>query len=330
MNQILFSGIKATGKPHIGNYLGAIKNWVDLQNSGKYKTIYSIVDLHSITIEIEPNELRENVLDMVMDLLALGIDPEKSLLFIQSHIKEHAELAWIFNCILPVSELEKMTQFKDKAKVHKKNVNAGLFDYPALMAADILLYHGTVVPVGEDQIQHVELARKVAKKFNNRWSPKEPYFQEPKALLTQMPRLMALNEPGKKMSKDLGEKSYIGLNDSAEVIKEKISRAVTDSGGPKGKAGGRNLLDLFNALVGDENIVANFEEDYKEGKLQYSKLKPMLANILILTLKPIQARRKELEENRDYVAGVLAKGAEEAQEMATKTMSEVKKLVGLE
>ena len=230
-----------------------------------------------------------------------------------------------------------MTQYKDKAKQHKKNVNAGLFDYPALMAADILLYHATVVPVGEDQDQHVELTRKIARKFNSRWGSAyakatggKEYFTEPKTKMTRTPRLMSLTDPTKKMSKDLGEKSYIALSDSADMINEKISKAVTDSGG-KGKIqGGRNLLDLFTALVDDENITAKFEEDYKNGELQYSKLKPMLANVLISTLKPIQAKRARLEADPKYVAEVLEKGAKRASEIAQTTMKEVRKLVGFE
>jgi tryptophanyl-tRNA synthetase len=321
----IFSGIKATGRLHVGNYLGAVKNWVDLQDSREFNTIYSIVDLHSITIDIPAEELRQNVRNMAIDLMAVGIDPKKSLLFIQSHVPEHTELAWIFNCILPISELEKMTQFKDKAKTHKSNINAGLFDYPALMAADILLYRGTVVPVGEDQDQHVELTRKIAKKFNNRWSE---FFAEPKTKMTRTPRLMSLTDPNKKMSKDLGDKSYIALSDSADTINEKISKAVTDSDG-KGK-GGRNLLDLFTAFVDDPNVTATFEEDYKNGELQYSKLKPMLAHVIVNALKPIQAKRAELEANPDYVDKVLAGGAESARAIAAVTMNEVRKLVGLD
>ncbi len=327
MSATIFSGIKATGRLHIGNYLGAIKNWVNLQNNLEYKTFYSIVDLHSLTIDIPPAKLRQNILDMAIDLLACGIDPDKSVLFVQSEVKAHAELAWIFNCILPVAELERMTQFKDKAKQHKHNVNVGLFDYPVLMAADILLYHATLIPVGEDQQQHIELTRKIAKKFNQRWGR---YFKEPQALLTPTPRLMALNKPDKKMSKDLGPKSYIALYDSPDVIKEKISKAVTDTGkSGQQNLGGQNLLNLFKAFVDDEAIVAKFEEDYKNGELQYAKFKPMLANVIINSLKPIQQKRKELEKNKDYVYQALKHGAEQAQIVAQATMQAVQDLVGL-
>lgn len=325
MKQTLFSGIQPTGEMHIGNYLGALKQWAELQD--EYQAIFAVVDLHSLTEDFDPQSKKEQILNTAMDVLAAGIDHKKAVFFIQSQVKEHAELAWILNCITPVAELERMTQYKDKARVQKQNINMGLFDYPVLMAADILLYHGEIVPVGEDQVQHVELARKIAKKFNNKFGE---YFKEPKTKLTRAARIMSLAEPAKKMSKSFGPKSYIALNDRAEVIKDKISKAVTDTGGQRGKAGGRNLLDLFCALVDDEGIISKFEEDYKNGELQYAKLKPMLANVLISALKPIQARRQELENNRNWVAQVLADGAERAQKIAQKTMGEVRKLVGLE
>jgi len=325
--ETIFSGIKATGKMHIGNYLGAIKNWVKLQDSGKYNTIYSIVDLHSLTIDIPAEELRENILAMAIDLLACGINPEKSILYIQSNVPAHTELAWIFNCIIPIAELEKMTQFKDKAKLHKENVNAGLFDYPALMAADILLYQATAVPVGIDQEQHVELTRKIAKKFNNRWGN---FFEEPKSLMTQTPKLMALNDPSKKMSKELGDKSYISLSDTPEIVKEKIMKAVTDTGGAKDRdPGGRALLDLFKAFVDDEQITMKFEEDYNKGELQYSKFKPMLANVIIGALKPIQAKRQELEKNPEAILEILKQGAQQANLLAEQTLKEVRNKIGL-
>jgi tryptophanyl-tRNA synthetase len=322
--QTLFSGIQPTGELHIGNYLGALKQWVELQD--KYDSLFCVVDYHSLTEDFEPGEKREQILNTAMDVLAAGIEPEKAIFFVQSHVPEHTELTWIFNCLVPIAELERMTQFKDKAKMQKKNVNMGLFDYPVLMASDILLYKAEVVPVGEDQVQHIELTRKIAKKFNNKFGD---YFKEPEAKLTRAARIMSLTEPAKKMSKSMGPKSYIGLSDSADTIREKISKAVTDVGGAKGKAGGRNLLDLFCALVDDQGITQKFEEDYKRGELKYSKLKPMLSNILISSLKPIQARRKELENNRDYVLEFLGKGAEQARERAKKTMAEVKKLVGI-
>jgi len=323
---IIFSGIKATGKLHIGNYLGAIKNWVKLQNSDKYQTIYSIADLHSLTIDIPAEELRENILDMAIDLLACGVNPDKSIFYVQSDVAAHTKLSWIFNCILPVTELEKMTQFKDKAKEHKQNVNAGLFDYPALMAADILLYKADLVPVGDDQQQHVELTRKIARKFNKRWGK---FFKEPQSLLTQTPRLMALNNPNKKMGKDLGPKSYIALSDTPEIIKEKITKAVTGSGDKNKDLGGRALLDLFKALVDDETISAKFEEDFKNDELQYAKLKPMLIKVIISSLKPIQEKRQRLKNRPEYIKELLKEGAAKAERIAKQTMDEVEKMVGL-
>lgn len=324
MKQTLFSGIQPTGELHIGNYLGALKQWAELQD--EYNSIFCVVDLHSLTEDFDPETKRQQIINTAMDVLACGVNPEKAIFFIQSHVPEHTELTWLLNCITPIAELERMTQYKDKAKQQKKNVNMGLFGYPILMAADILLYKAEVVPVGDDQIQHVELTRKIAKKFNNKF---EEFFKEPGVKLTKAARVMSLAEPTKKMSKSFGPKSYIALNDSADVIREKISKAVTDTGGAKGKAGGKNLLDIFKAFVDDENIASKFEEDYKNGELQYSKLKPMLANVIINALKPIRAKRKELESDQDYVMEVLNKGAEQAAKIAEKTMGEVKKLVGL-
>lgn len=323
--QTLFSGVQPSGEIHLGNYLGALKQWVDLQN--EYNAIFSVADLHSLTEDFEPTEKRKQIFNAAVDILAIGVDPDKAILFAQSDVKEHTELAWLFNCIVPISELERMTQFKDKAAKQKKNVNAGLLTYPALMAADILLYHAEVVPVGDDQLQHLELTRVIAKKFNNRFGE---YFPEPQAKITRAARVMALNEPSKKMSKSLGPKAYIALADSAEIIKDKIGRAVTDTGGGKDKTGGgKNLLDLFTTLVDDKNIAEKFEADYQNGELQYAKFKPMLASVIINTLKPIQAKRQELLGNPDYVRQILTKGAEKARIIAEKTMGEVKKLMGL-
>ncbi|HOY56014.1 MAG TPA: tryptophan--tRNA ligase [bacterium] len=323
----LFSGIKATGPLHLGNYLGAVKNWVALQNSDDYQPIISVVDLHTITIAINPQELKQNIFNMTVDLLATGIDPKKSIFFVQSAVKEHAELTWIFNCITPVTELERMTQYKDKAAQHKNNINAGLFDYPVLMAADILLYKALVVPVGEDQEQHVELARVVARKFNQRWGA---YFPEPKSLFTQTPRLMSLTEPAKKMSKDSGAKSYIALSDSPDEIVKKIKSATTDAGGgAQAGNGGKNLLDLLVQFCGDEKIVKKFQQDYEKGVLKYSELKPALAEAIIEVLKPWQTQRQKLFQDKKYVTEVLEQGAQQARTIAAINMLEIKQRIGL-
>jgi len=317
---ILFSAIKATGKMHIGNYLGAVKNWVELQNSGKYKTIYAIADLHSLTINIDAKELKENTYEMVADLLACGVDPKKSILFIQSHVKEHTELAWIFNCITPVAELERMTQYKNKSTQHKDNVNMGLFDYPALMAADILLYKATVVPVGNDQDQHVELTRKIAKKFNNRWGKT---FEEPNTITASVPRLMALTNPSKKMSKDMGEKSYIALSDTPEQIEAKIKSAVTTP------EGAQNLLRLLEAFSDDINLNHRMRKEFQDETIKFSGLKTELAKAINNTLKPIQEKHVELLQNKKYLDKVLAKGAKQAKKIAKINMQEFKEKIGL-
>ncbi len=317
---ILFSGVQPTGKLHIGNYLGAIKNWVNLQNSNEYLTIFSIVDLHSLTQDYEVKKKSEEIYTTLADYLACGIDPKKSIIFVQSHIKEHTELTWIFNCITPVAELERMTQYKDKSERQKNNINMGLLDYPILMAADILLYKATVVPVGEDQIQHVELTRKVAKKFNNRWGKT---FIEPKPKLTQSARLMALTDPTKKMSKSLGEKSYIALSDTPQEIEAKIKSAVTT------KEGGKNLIGLLRAFSDNVNLIHKFEKDFEQDKIQYSELKKVLTQAINNVLKPIQAKRKKLLANKKYLDKVLKQGAKQAQKIAQANMKEFKDKIGL-
>lgn len=317
---ILFSGVQPTGKLHIGNYLGAIKNWVDLQNSNEYQTIFSIVDLHSLTQDYEVAKKSDEIYATLADYLACGIDPKKSIIFLQSHVKEHTELAWIFNCITPVAELERMTQYKDKAERQKDNINMGLFDYPVLMAADILLYKAEVVPVGEDQVQHVELTRIVARKFNNRWGKT---FEEPKSKLTRAARLMALNDPMKKMSKSLGEKSYIALSDTPEEIAAKIKSAVTTP------EGGRNLIDLLRAFSDDNKLINKFEKEITDGTIRYSELKEILSKAIIDTLKPIQEKRAKLLTNKKYLDKILKHGAKQAEKIAQKNMTEFKKKIGL-
>ncbi|MBU3965192.1 tryptophan--tRNA ligase [Patescibacteria group bacterium] len=221
-NNRVFSAIQPTGELHIGNYLGALKNFVELQN--RYECFFFIADYHSITENYNPKEKSKQILNLAMDFLAAGLDPKKCVIAVQSDICEHTELAWIFNTITPMGLLERMTQYKDKAARQKQNINVGLFDYPVLMAADILIYKTGLVPVGQDQIQHLELSRNIAHLFNNKFGET---FPEPKPILTETPKIMSLTDPTKKMSKSLGPKSYIGINDSPEMIKEKIKGAVT-------------------------------------------------------------------------------------------------------
>jgi tryptophanyl-tRNA synthetase len=313
----LFSGVQPTGNLHLANYLGAIKNWVELQE--KYQCIFSIVDLHALSSNIEAQKMRSNIFELAVDLLALGINPKKSIFFQQSKVAEHAELTWIFNCLTPVAELERMTQFKDKAKDQSSNINAGLFDYPVLMAADILLYKAEFIPVGEDQIQHIELTRIITKKFNNRFNK---YFLEPQAILSPAKRVMSLNNPAKKMSKSLGEASYIAIRDSQETIKQKIKKAVTDETGVK------NLLELYS-YFGDENKHKKMLSQHKEGKLMNVELKEELTTVIINFLAPVQKKIKALEKNPKQVEKILADGAKRAQKIASKNMAEIRKLVGL-
>ncbi len=320
---ILFSGIKPTGIPHLGNYLGALKNWVALQND--YQAIYALVDYHALTIDIKPTELNTNSYTLAKLLVAIGLDPDKVILFVQSHVPEHTELAWIFNCLVPVAEMERMTQYKDKATTHKKNINMGLFDYPALMAADILLYHAQAVPVGEDQLQHLELTRLIAKKFNQRYGQ---YFIEPQALVTPAKRIMSLHLPDKKMSKELGESSYISLLDTPDTVVKKVARAVTDTGPQTTamSAGVKNLFALLEYLDKTDTYNQQISE-YKRGTLKYVDLKTAVSTAINQTLKPIQINYKKISDQA--IKSILHTGAQKAQIIARKNLSEIKKLVGL-
>ncbi|MFC1622447.1 tryptophan--tRNA ligase [Patescibacteria group bacterium] len=328
---ILFSGVQPSGELHIGNYLGALRHWVELQNSKEFKPIFSIVDYHSITQDYDPKEKQEQILNTAIDFLSIGIDPKKSIIFVQSQVPEHTELAWILNCITPVSELERMTQYKDKGDLQKDNINMGLFDYPVLMAADILLYKTAIVPVGEDQRQHIELAKIIARKFNHRF--KTNFMIEPKAKFVNARRIMSLTQPDKKMSKSLGEKSYIALSDSPKIVQEKIKSAVTDLGKQNDEFnGGLNLVNLFSFFSKDTELIEKFRNNYKGdkgGKLKYSELKPALANAIIAELKPIQEKRKYYLNNPKKVAKILSNGQKQAKKIASQNLLEIKKIIGL-
>jgi tryptophanyl-tRNA synthetase len=322
----IFSGIQPTGTLHIGNYLGAIKQWIDLQK--KADCIFSIVDLHAITIPYNPKEMQKNILSAAIDYLAAGLDPKKCIIFVQSHVKEHAELAWLLETLTPMGELERMTQFKEKSQQHKENINAGLFSYPVLMAADILLYKADIVPVGEDQQQHVELSRVLTRKFNSRFGKT---FPEPKAQLPKFgARIMALNDPTQKMSKSLGPQSYIALNDSPKTIHEKIKTAVTDSGkevkyDEKNKPAISNLLTIYHLFSG--KTITELENKYKNKG--YAEFKKDLAEVIIKGLADFQKKRKELEKNPKKVEKILADGAKKAQKTAMATIKEIKNRMGL-
>ena len=322
----IFSGMRPTGQLHIGNYFGAAKNWLELQK--KYDCIFAVVDYHGITTPFDPKKIQKEIMDVVLDYLAADIDPKKSILMIQSHIPEHTELAWILGTLTPLGELERMTQFKEKARQHQKNVNAGLFVYPILMAADILLYKTNLVPVGHDQLQHVELARTLAKKFNHKFNE---VFPIPKAQLPKIgARIMSLNDPAEKMSKSLGPQSYIALSDSPDVIRKKIKTAVTDSGkeikyDEKKKPAISNLLTIYHLF--SNKSIANLEKKYKNKG--YAEFKKDLAEVIIRGLKPFQEKRKKLEKNPQLVKKILAEGEKKAQKIAKETIKEVKQRMGL-
>jgi len=322
----VFSGIQPTGKLHIGNYLGAIKQWLELQE--KNECIFCIVDLHALTAPYDPKNLSDLILEKAIIYLAAGIDPNKSIIFVQSQVKEHTELCWLLNTVTPIGDLNRMTQYKEKAKKFVKNLNAGLLNYPILMAADILLYQTDIVPVGQDQKQHVELTRTIARKFNQKFGP---VFKIPEVQLPKIgAKIMSLTDPTKKMSKSDPPESYIALFDEPEEIKEKIKKAVTDPGkiikyNKKAKPGISNLLTIYSLFSGKS--IKELEKKFA-GK-QYSEFKYALANLLIEALEPIRRKRQELLSRDVYLREVLNQGAKQAQVLAASTMQEVRKRMGL-
>jgi len=322
----ILSGIQPTGSLHIGNYLGAIKQWIKLQEDNE--CIFFIADLHSLTIPYKPKELQRNIFETATAFLAAGIDPEKSIFFIQSKIKEHTELCWLLNTVTPVGDLGRMTQYKEKAKQFKKNINAGLLDYPVLMAADILLYKTEGVPVGKDQVQHIELTRTIARGFNRKFGKT---FIEPKALLPKAgAKIMSLNNPKKKMSKSLGPQSYVSLFDEPKIIRGKIMSAVTDTGreikyNSSRKPGISNLLTIYSLFSG--RTIKELEREFK-GK-GYAVFKKSLAELLIKSLEPFRKKRKELLSREVYVQEILKQGARRAGIIAQSTIEDVHKKMGL-
>ncbi len=322
----IFSGIRPTGNLHIGNYSGAIKQWIELQE--KNECIFCVVDLHAITTPYKEEELQKNILETAVTYLAAGLNPEKSIIFVQSQVKEHAELAWLLSTITPVGELQRMTQFKEKSKKHSKYVNAGLLNYPILMAADILLYQTEMVPVGKDQKQHVELARTIAKKFNQRFAKS---FKVPKTLLSKTgSKIMSLQNSKKKMSKTDNPKGYIGLFNEPKEIRKKIMSAVTDPGRKitydlKKKPGISNLLTIYSLFSGKS--IKELEKKFK-GK-GYAEFKKSLARLLINSLEPFRQKRKELLAREVYIREILKQGQKKAEVIAQSTMQEVKQKMGL-
>jgi tryptophanyl-tRNA synthetase len=323
---VILSGIQPSGHLGIGNYLGALKSWIELQS--RYDCLFLVVDLHALTVKQVPAELRQRCLSFVAQYIACGIDPERSTIVIQSHVPEHAELAWVLNTISYMGELGRMTQYKDKSQRHQENVNVGLFTYPVLMAADILLYQSNLVPVGADQKQHLELARDLAQRFNQRYSET---FVVPEIFTPQVgARVMSLQEPDKKMSKsDDNPDNFIALLDPPDVIRRKLRRAVTDSAVEirydESRAGLANLLTIYAALT--EKPMAEIEARF-EGK-GYGDLKGELAEVMVATLEPIQKRYAELMSDKGALEQVLARGAEMARGKARKTLGKVYRKVGL-
>ena len=318
------SGIAPSGNFTLGNYLGALRHWVSLQDT--HDTFYCVVDLHALTSDIEPADVRANTLDAALNLLAIGLDPERSILFVQSHVPEHPRLTWLLECTATMGELRRMTQFKDKGK-GQEAVRVGLFTYPVLMAADILLYDATAVPVGDDQRQHLELAREVAVRFNNRYGPT---FNVPEAVIPGIgARVMDLQHPERKMSKSIeSPQGTIGLLDTDEEISRKVRRAVTDTDGEMrydraAKPGLANLLELLAAATGrrPEQLAGDYS--------RYGDLKNDVAAALCELLGPVRRRRAELEDDLPYVHAVLARGAARAHTVASATYARAADAMGL-
>ena len=322
----VFSGIQPSGTPHIGNYIGAIRHWVADQE--RYDNYFCAVDQHAITVDYDPAELKSNLRQMIGVLLAAGIDPERSTVFVQSHVPEHTELTWLLVCHTPIGWLQRMTQFKEKSDGQRESVSAGLFTYPVLMAADILLYQTDVVPVGEDQKQHVELARDIAQRFNNLYGD---VFTVPEPAIRAVgARVMGLDDPTRKMSKsETGVNHSVGLLDDPKLIRRKLGRAVTDSQtdivfDPQ-RPGVYNLLGIYQALSGEseEAITARFE-----GK-GYGDLKGGLADLVISVLEPLQHRYREFTEDPAYIDGILARSVERLRPVVDETMARVREVLGL-
>lgn len=326
--KVIFSGVQPSGNITLGNYLGAIKNWVDLQN--EYECRYAIMDLHSITVRQQPQELRKRTMELLALYIACGIDPEKNLLFIQSHVHQHAELAWALGCYTYMGELQRMTQFKDKSKSHADNINAGLFTYPVLMAADILLYQADLVPVGKDQMQHIEICRDIAGRFNGIYGD---VFTIPEGFMPKAgAKIMSLQEPLKKMSKsDENPKSYISMMDDFNVIAKKIKSAVTDSEGiveyregDETKAGVNNLILIYSAVTAKtpEQITAEYQ-----GR-GYGDFKKDVADAVVECIRPIREKYDKLSADKAYLQEVCRSGAEKASVIADRTLKKVYKKIG--
>jgi tryptophanyl-tRNA synthetase len=327
----VLSCIQPTGEMHLGNYFGAVKNWARIQH--EYECFYGVVDLHAMTMPYDIKSLKDNTLRMLAELIASGIDPDKSTLFIQSLVPEHTELTWIFNCVASYGELSRMTQFKDKSELiensdKSKYISAGLFTYPVLQAADILIYKADFVPVGRDQIQHLELSRNIAVRFNKQFGN---FFPEPQPLMTNIPKLASLADPTKKMSKSLGEKHYIGLFEEENSIRKKVKSAVTDTGEQKSDEMSPGVVNLFNLIKACEkdNDYERLMNKYTGGTLQYKELKEVVADILVELTTPFRKRKEELLSDKGYIERLAKELSQKARNVAAETVAGVRKLTGL-
>jgi tryptophanyl-tRNA synthetase len=326
MKKRLFSGIQPTGNIHIGNYLAAIRRWADSQS--EYDNVFCIVDLHAITVPQDPQILRAKSREVAALLFAAGIDPKLSAVFIQSNISAHAELAWILNCFIPMGWLQRMTQFKEKSKKHKEGIGTGLFDYPTLMAADILLYETDLVPVGDDQKQHVELTKDIAQRFNSIYGET---FKSPRPVFAETGgRIMGLDDPLKKMSKsDMADENSIFLLDSPDAIRSKVMRATTDSlreiRFDENRPGIHNLLTIYKLFSG----LSKAEIEARFAGKGYADFKEELAEVIVENLKPLQSRYRELTTDPSHIDRLLLEGGAKVRPIAEKTLSAVKKKMGL-
>ena len=323
--KLIYSAIQPSGMLTLGNYLGALRNWVRLQE--EYDCIYTVADLHAITVRQQTAAFRKQILETYALLIAVGVDPEKSLLFIQSHVAAHSQLSWILSCYTQFGELSRMTQFKDKSAKHADNVNAGLFTYPSLMAADILLYKADLVPVGADQKQHLEITRDIAARFNNIYGD---VFTIPDGFIPKVgARVMSLQEPTKKMSKsDENVNAWVAILDKPEDIMRKFKRAVTDSEAEvafrDGKEGVNNLMGIYSAVTG-KSLEKITEEFAGKG---YGDFKTAVGEAVVEELRPVRERFDELMKNRDFLTETWRKGAENAEKLANRTLSKVMKKIG--
>ena len=332
MGKKIFSGVQPTGNLHLGNYLGAIKNFVELNNDASNECIFCVVDLHAVTVKQNPKELKKNIRETAATFIASGIDPKKSIIFNQSSVSAHAEGAWILSCIARMGWLNRMTQFKEKAGKDKEKASIGLYSYPILMASDILLYDATHVPVGDDQKQHLELCRDIAQKFNNDYDL-DDFFKVPEPLIQkEFSRIMSLKDGSKKMSKsDISDLSRINLTDDKDQIINKIKKAKTDNdtlpgneNGLKGRPEAENLMGIYSSLS-NQNIIDTLNEF--DGK-NFSDLKNKLSELIVTKLSPISKEIQKLLSDKNYIDQILEDGAAKAEDISTKKVKKIKEMVG--